>query len=101
MNDSAKLEARFGARNYAPLPVTLVRGEGVYVWDDGGQRYLDLMGAYSAVSFGHCHPRLVRLLYSCPGDSAKSDRRLLNQPVDHQREGQDDRIPAYTDNELD
>ena len=62
MNDSAKLEARFGARNYAPLPVTLVRGEGVYVWDDGGQRYLDLMGAYSAVSFGHCHPRLVQAL---------------------------------------
>jgi ornithine--oxo-acid transaminase len=56
------LEARFGATNYAPLPVTIVRGEGVYLWDDRGERYLDMMGAYSAVSFGHCHPRLVEAL---------------------------------------
>jgi ornithine--oxo-acid transaminase len=56
------LEARFGAQNYAPLPVTIVRGEGVYLWDDGGRRYIDMMGAYSAVSFGHCHPRLVEAL---------------------------------------
>jgi ornithine--oxo-acid transaminase len=41
------------------LPVTLVRGEGVWLWDDQGNRLLDLMGAYSAVSHGHCHPRLV------------------------------------------
>lgn len=56
------LEARFGAGNYAPFPVTIVRGEGVYLWDDRGRRYLDMMGAYSAVSFGHCHPRLVKAL---------------------------------------
>jgi ornithine--oxo-acid transaminase len=58
------LEARFGAGNYAPLPVTIVRGEGVYLWDDRGRRYLDMMSAYSAVSFGHCHPRLVQALRS-------------------------------------
>ncbi len=58
----ADLEARFGAPNYAPLPVTLVRADGVYVWGADGKRYLDMMGAYSAVSFGHCHPRLVRAL---------------------------------------
>lgn len=62
MSEFAGLEARFGARNYAPLPVTIVRGEGVYVWDESGRRYIDMMGAYSAVSFGHCHPRLVRAL---------------------------------------
>ncbi len=56
------LEVRFGAKNYAPLPVTIVRGEGVYLWDDRGRRYIDMMGAYSAVSFGHCHPRLVEAL---------------------------------------
>ena len=56
------LEARFGAGNYAPLPVTIVRGDGVYLWDDAGRRYMDMMGAYSAVSFGHCHPRLVDAL---------------------------------------
>lgn len=62
MSDLANLEARFGAANYAPLPVTIVRGEGVYLWDETGRRYLDMMGAYSAVSFGHCHPRLVDAL---------------------------------------
>ena len=56
------LEARYGAANYRPLPVTLVRGEGVHVWDEDGRRYLDLMGAYSAASFGHCHPRLVEAM---------------------------------------
>jgi ornithine--oxo-acid transaminase len=55
-------EGRYGARNYAPLPVVLVKGEGVYVWDEQGRRYLDMMSAYSAVSHGHCHPRLVDAL---------------------------------------
>lgn len=62
MRDLASLEARFGATNYAPLPVTLVRGDGVYLFDAQGRRYLDMMGAYSAVSFGHCHPRLIAAL---------------------------------------
>ncbi|MCX7659535.1 MULTISPECIES: ornithine--oxo-acid transaminase [Caldimonas] len=57
-----ELEERFGARNYHPLPVTLVRGQGVYLWDDRGRRYLDMMSAYSAVSFGHSHPVLVQAL---------------------------------------
>jgi ornithine--oxo-acid transaminase len=62
MSDLARLEARFGAGNYAPLPVTIVRGDGVHLWDERGRRYIDMMGAYSAVSFGHCHPRLVKAL---------------------------------------
>ena len=62
MSDPANLEARFGAANYAPLPVTITRGKGVYLWDETGRRYIDMMGAYSAVSFGHCHPRLVQAM---------------------------------------
>ncbi|QAZ41003.1 ornithine--oxo-acid transaminase [Methylibium sp. Pch-M] len=56
------LEERYGAANYAPLPVVLTRGEGVYLWGQDGRRYLDMMSAYSAVSFGHGHPRLVEAL---------------------------------------
>ncbi len=56
------LERRHGARNYDPLPVTLSRGAGVYLFDAAGRRYLDMMSAYSAVSFGHSHPVLVRAL---------------------------------------
>jgi ornithine--oxo-acid transaminase len=59
MGRLSSLETRYGAANYKPLPVTLVRGEGIYVWDEDGRRYLDMMGAYSAASFGHCNPRLV------------------------------------------
>mgnify|MGYP005813201859 CR=1 FL=1 len=55
-------EARYGARNYAPLPVVLVRGAGVHLFDTDGRRYLDMMSAYSAASFGHLHPRLVDAL---------------------------------------
>lgn len=50
------------ASNYAPLPVTLVKASGVYAWDDQGRQYLDMMSAYSAVSHGHSHPRLVAVL---------------------------------------
>jgi ornithine--oxo-acid transaminase len=60
MDGSVQLEMRFGASNYAPMPVTLARGKGVYLWDENGRRYIDMMGAYSAASFGHCHPRLVQ-----------------------------------------
>lgn len=53
------LEARYCAHNYNPLPVVLSRGEGVFVWDNAGKKYLDMMSAYSAVSHGHANPRLV------------------------------------------
>ncbi len=62
MHHSLENEHQFGAHNYEPLPVVLVRGEGVYVWDDQGNRYIDMMSAYSAVSHGHCHPKLVQAL---------------------------------------
>jgi ornithine--oxo-acid transaminase len=55
-------EKTFGARNYDPLPVVLARGEGSWLTDVDGHRYLDLMSAYSAVSFGHAHPRIVAAL---------------------------------------
>lgn len=51
-------EQRLGAHNYQPLDVVLSRGEGVWVWDVEGRRYLDCLAAYSAVNQGHCHPRI-------------------------------------------
>jgi ornithine--oxo-acid transaminase len=63
MTNPLELESRYCAHNYHPLPVTLVKGRGVYVWDDRGRRYLDMMSAYSAVSHGHGHPRLLRALH--------------------------------------
>ncbi len=62
MNSRIELEQRYCAQNYLPLPVVLVRGEGVFVWDDEDNRYLDMMSAYSAVSHGHANPRLVKVV---------------------------------------
>lgn len=62
MSSSMTLESEYCAHNYLPLPVVLTRGEGVFVWDDAGNKYLDMMSAYSAVSHGHANPRLVRLV---------------------------------------
>lgn len=62
MSSPIELETQYCAHNYNPLPVVLTRGEGVYVWDEAGNRYLDMMSAYSAVSHGHSHPRLVNVV---------------------------------------
>jgi len=56
------LENRYAAHNYHPLPVTLTRGEGAFLWDTAGRRYIDMMGAYSAASHGHCHPGIIAAL---------------------------------------
>lgn len=57
--DFLATEARFGTYNYEPIGVVLSRGEGVWVWDTEGNRYLDCLSAYSAVSQGHCHPKIL------------------------------------------
>ena len=62
MSSVIELEDRYCAHNYHPLPVVLTRGEGVFVWDENGKKYLDMMSAYSAVSHGHANPRLVQVL---------------------------------------
>ena len=54
--------SRYCARNYEPLPVVLARGEGAHLWDVEGRRYVDMMSAYSAVSLGHAHPRIIARL---------------------------------------
>ena len=56
------LEDEFGAHNYKPLDVVLNRGEGVWVWDVDGNKYLDCLSAYSAVNQGHCHPKIMNAM---------------------------------------
>jgi len=60
--DFIELEECYGAHNYKPLDVVITRGEGVWVWDVDGKKYLDCLSAYSAVNQGHCHPRIVRAM---------------------------------------
>ncbi len=58
----AEYESQYCANNYDPLPVVLTRGKGAYLWDVAGRRYIDMMSAYSAVSHGHAHPRIIAKL---------------------------------------
>ena len=57
-----QLEWEYGAHNYHPVPVVLTRGEGIFVWDVNDKRYFDFLSAYSAVSQGHCHPRIINAM---------------------------------------
>lgn len=57
--DYIDLEDRYGAHNYKPLNVVLTRGEGVWVYDVEGKRYLDCLSAYSALNQGHVHPKIL------------------------------------------
>lgn len=56
------LENKFGAHIYSPLPLVLTKAKGIHAWDEQGKQYIDMMSAYSAVSHGHCHPRLVKVM---------------------------------------
>jgi ornithine--oxo-acid transaminase len=57
-----ELESNYGAANYKPLDVVLTRGEGVWVWDVDGNKYMDCLAAYSAVNQGHCHPKILKAM---------------------------------------
>jgi ornithine--oxo-acid transaminase len=56
------IEEKYGAHNYHPLDVVIERGEGVWVYDVDGKRYLDCLSAYSALNQGHVHPRILKVL---------------------------------------
>lgn len=66
MNETQRLlerEEKYGAHNYAPLPVMLTKGEGVHVWDVEGKKYYDFLSGYSALNQGHRHPKVMEAFY--------------------------------------
>ncbi len=72
-------EQRYAAHNYDPLPVVLKHGDGCWVWDEHGRRYLDMMSAFSAVSHGHAHPRIVGALVAQAQQLAVTSRVFHNE----------------------
>src|SRR5215203_984179 len=74
-------EALYGAGNYKPLDVVLTRGEGVYVWDVEGRRYLDCLSAYSAVNQGHCHPKILAAMMEQAGKLTLTSRAFRNEQL--------------------
>ncbi len=67
----------WSAHNYHPLPVVLTRGEGVWVYDADGNRFMDMLSAYSALNQGHRHPRIIEAL------KAQADRITLTSRAFH------------------
>src|SRR6202167_4801852 len=74
-------EKALGAMNYKPLDVVLARGEGVYVWDVEGRRYLDCLSAYSAVNQGHCHPKILAAIVEQAGKLTLTSRAFHNDQL--------------------
>jgi ornithine--oxo-acid transaminase len=78
------LEERHGAHNYHPLDLVIERGEGAWVWDVEGRRYLDCLSAYSALNQGHCHPRILAALVEQASRVTLTSRAFRN-----------DQLPAF------
>lgn len=76
-----KLEDKYGAHNYHPLPVVLSKGEGVYVWDVEGKKYYDFLSAYSAVNQGHCHPKIIKALTDQAQNLTLTSRAFYNDKL--------------------
>lgn len=74
-------EQRLGAHNYAPIDVILTRGQGVWVWDIAGNRYLDCLSAYSALNQGHCHPQILKAMIAQASRLTITSRALRNDQL--------------------
>ena len=73
-----KLEEKYGAHNYHPLPVVLKKGQGIFVWDVEGKKYYDFLSAYSAVNQGHCHPKIINSLQQQAEQLTLTSRAFYN-----------------------
>ncbi|MFI4964903.1 MAG: ornithine--oxo-acid transaminase [Caulobacterales bacterium] len=80
-SDLIALESLYGAKNYKPLDVVLTRGQGVYVWDVEGARYLDCLSAYSAVNQGHCHPKILEAMVAQASRLTLTSRAFRNDQL--------------------
>lgn len=80
-SDFIEMEHRLGAHNYKPLDVILTRGEGVWLWDVDGNRYMDCLSAYSAVNQGHCHPKILEAMVRQAGKLTLTSRAFRNDQL--------------------
>ena len=76
-----ELEQTYGAHNYKPLDVVLCRGEGVWVWDVDGNKYMDCLSAYSAVNQGHSHPKIYQAMLDQAGKLSLTSRAFRNDQL--------------------
>jgi ornithine--oxo-acid transaminase len=75
------IEEQYGAHNYHPLDVVISRGEGAWVYDVDGRKYLDCLSAYSAVNQGHVHPKILAALVAQAGKITLTSRAFRNDQL--------------------
>ena len=101
-HDFVELEDQYGAHNYNPLDVVIERGEGVWVYDIEGNRYLDCLAAYSAVNQGHCHPKILKAMIEQARKVTLTSRAFRNDQLPllykelHELTGYDMALPMNT-----
>lgn len=76
--DFIELEKKYGANNYKPLDVVIEKGNGIYVYDVEGKKYIDCLSAYSAVNQGHCHPKIMRAMVEQANKITLTSRAFRN-----------------------
>ena len=79
--DYIEIEEQYGAHNYHPLDVVIERGEGVWVYDVDGKRYLDCLSAYSALNQGHVHPKILAALQAQAAKVTLTSRAFRNDQL--------------------
>ncbi len=79
--DYVEIEDKYGAHNYHPLDVVIERGEGVWVYDVDGKRYLDCLSAYSALNQGHVHPKILAALQEQAAKLTLTSRAFRNDQL--------------------
>ncbi len=78
---SQELEEKYGAHNYHPLPIVLTKGERIYVEDEQGKRYIDMLSAYSALNQGHRHPKVIAALKEQADKITLTSRAFYNDQL--------------------
>jgi ornithine--oxo-acid transaminase len=79
--DFIQLEEKFGAHNYRPLDVVISHGQGVWVYDVEGRRYLDCLSAYSALNQGHVHPKILEAMLAQARQLTLTSRAFRNDQL--------------------
>jgi ornithine--oxo-acid transaminase len=79
--DYIALENQYNAKNYKPLDVVLERGQGIWVWDVDGNKYLDFLSAYSAVNQGHAHPKILQAMIDQASKLPLTSRAFRNDQL--------------------
>ncbi|WP_214822091.1 MULTISPECIES: ornithine--oxo-acid transaminase [unclassified Exiguobacterium] len=82
-HDVIELTEKFGAHNYHPLPIVISEAKGIWVTDPEGNRYMDMLSAYSAVNQGHCHPKIIQALKDQADKITLTSRAFYNDQLGH------------------